>query len=121
MTDPVDATPDRDVASIVVGLFVAAAGLLFLAEPVVDPIALGQLRIRPIGLSVVVLTVGFALGAVVYARRGRRLIAIAHGIGAAGWGLAAAGTALGRGLVLLLGFAVLIGGSVFLVTQARTS
>ena len=110
---------DLDVPSLVVGLFVAAAGVLFLAEPLVDPFQFGSATVRPMALSVVVLTVGFALGAVVYLRRGRRLVGIAHGIGAGGWGLVAAGSAVGSGTALLLGFAVLLGGSVFLVVETR--
>lgn len=114
------AVEDLDVPSLVVGLFVAAAGALFLVEPVVDPLQFGSATVRPMALSVVVLTVGFGLGAVVYLRRGRRLIGIAHGIGAGGWGLVAGGSAVGSGTGLLLGFAVLVGGSIFLVTQTRT-
>lgn len=115
-----DPAADHDYASMVVGVFVAVAGALFLAEPVVDPIALGSVRVRPIALSVVVLSVGFGLGAVVFLRRGDRLIGLAHAIGAGGWALVALGTAFGSGLALLLGLAVLIGGSVFLVVQSRS-
>jgi hypothetical protein len=110
---------DPDYASMVVGTFVGVAGLLFLAEPVVDPVAVGGARIRLIVLSVFVLTAGFALGAGVYLRRGDRLIGIAHAIGAGGWGLVAGATALGSGATLFLGFAVLIGGAVFLVVEVR--
>jgi hypothetical protein len=110
---------DPDYASMVVGTFVGVAGLLFLAEPVVDPVAIGGLRVRMVALSVVVLTVGFAIGAGVYLRRGERLIGLAHAIGAGGWGLVAGATALGSGTGLLLGFAILIGGAVFLVVETR--
>jgi len=110
---------DPDYASMVVGTFVGVAGLLFLAEPVVDPVAVGGAQVRMVALSVVVLTVGFALGAFVYLRRGERLIGLAHAIGAGGWGLVALAPAVGSSLVLFLGFAVLIGGALFLVTQAR--
>jgi len=108
-----------DWPTLVVGLFVACGGVLFLAEPVVDPFRVGSASIRPMAASVVALTVGFALGGVVFVRRGKRLVGIAHGIGAAGWGFVALGSAVGNGTALLLGFAVLLGGSVFLVTQAR--
>lgn len=108
-----------DWPMLVVGLFVACGGGLFLAEPVVGPFQLGSASIRPMAASVVALTIGFALGAVVFFRRGKRLVGIAHGIGAGGWGFVALGSAVGSGTALLLGFAVLLGGSVFLVTQAR--
>jgi hypothetical protein len=117
-TEP-ETTTDWNYGSIVVGLFVAAAGALFLAEPVVDPIAIGSLRVRPVALSIVVLSIGFALGAVVFRRRGQHLVGNAHAIGAGGWGLVAAGTALGSGTALLLGFGVLLGGAVFLIAQTR--
>ncbi|WP_246983905.1 hypothetical protein [Halorientalis marina] len=110
---------DPDYASMVVGTFVGVAGLLFLAEPVVDPVAVGGARVRMIALSVIVLAVGFGLGAGVYLRRGERLIGIAHAIGAGGWGLVALAPAVGSPLVLFLGFAILIGGALFLVAQTR--
>lgn len=108
-----------DWPTLLVGIFVAAAGLLFLAEPVVGPFWIGGASIRPMAASVVVLTVGFALGAVVFLRRGKRLVGIAHGIGAGGWGLVALGSAFGNGSLLLTGFLSLLGGCVFLVVQSR--
>ena len=108
---------DLDYGSILVGLLVGLAGLLFLAEPLVGPLELGGLRVRPVALSTVVLALGFGLGGVVYLRRGRRLIGVAHGVGAVGWGLLAVAPAVGSEVALLLGLAVVIGGSVALFLQ----
>jgi hypothetical protein len=106
-----------DGPSIAVGALVACAGGLFLLEPVLDPVGVFGLAIRPIALSAIVLTSGFGLGAVLYGRRGRRLIGIAHAIGAMGFGLLAGAMALGSQLFLFGGVVVLVGGSAFLLTQ----
>jgi len=110
---------DLDLGPPLVGTFVAVAGVLTLAEPVLGPLALGALRVRPIALGAVVLAVGLSVGSVVFYRRGQRLVAIAHGIGGVGWTGVVAGTALGSGPVLFAGLAVLLGGSVFLVAETR--
>ena len=106
------------MAPLVVGALVALAGVLFLLEPLVGPIPLFGVPTPPFVLSAAVLALGFGLGAAVYLRRGRRLVGIAHAIGADGFGLVVSGTALGSGLAFFLGVAVLVGGSVFLVSQS---
>ena len=112
---------EADVPSFVVGVLVACAGGLFLVEPVVGPVDVLGTPIRPIALSAIVLTVGFALGAVLYGRRRYRLIGAAHAIGAVGFGLFAGTIAVGSQLLLFGGVVVLVGGSAFLVAQtART-
>lgn len=106
-----------DAPSIVVGVLLACAGGLFLLEPVLDPLRVFGTAIRPIALSAIVLTTGFGLGAILYGRRGRRLIAVAHAIGAIGFGLLAGAMALGSQFFLFGGVVVLVGGSAFLVAQ----
>lgn len=102
-----------------VGVLVGLSGLLFLLTPVVDPIPVGGLTASPVALSAVVLTVAFALGTVVFARRGRGLFAMAHGIFAVAWALLVAGPLLGNGALLLAGVVVLVAGVGFLVSQSR--
>jgi hypothetical protein len=106
-----------DWGSVAVGSLVGLAGLCFLAEPVVGPLAVGGLRIRPIALSTLFLALGFGLGGVVYLRRGQWLIGVAPAVGAVGWGLLALAPAVGSGTALVLGLAVVVGGSVALVVQ----
>lgn len=106
-----------DPPSFVVGALVACAGALFLVEPVVDPLAIFGVTVRPIALSAIVLTTGFALGALLYRRRGYRLIAIAHGVGAVGFAFLASAIAVGSQLLLFGGVVILVGGSAFLVAQ----
>jgi hypothetical protein len=110
---------DVDLGPPLVGTFVAVAGALTLAEPVVGPVVVGPLRVRPIALGAAVLAAGLSLGSVVFYRRGQRLVAIAHAIGGVGWIGVVAGTALGSGVVLFAGLAVLLGGSLFLVAETR--
>lgn len=112
-------TGERDVdpAPLAVGALVGLAGLLFLLEPVVDPIPVLGTPTPPFVLSGAVLTIGFGLGAAVYLRRGRQLIGLAHAVGAGGFGLLVGATALGSGTVLVAGVAVLAGGCAFLVSQ----
>ncbi|MFC6757277.1 MULTISPECIES: hypothetical protein [Haloarcula] len=102
-----------------VGSLVGLAGILFLAAPVVAPVPIGGLRVSPVALSAVVLTAGFALGTVVFALRGRRLFAMAHGVFAVAWALLVAGPLFGNGDLLLAGVVVLVAGVGFLVSQAR--
>lgn len=112
-------TTERDIdpASFAVGTLVGLAGVLFLLEPVAGPIRVFGVATPLFVLSAAVLATGFGLGAVVYLRRGHRLIGLAHAVGAGGFGLVVSATALGSGVVLLLGIAVLVGGCVFLVSQ----
>lgn len=107
-----------DLASVIVGGFVALAGVLFLLEPLVGQIPVFGVPTPAFVLSASVLTIGFGFGAVVYYRRGHRLFGLAHAVGAGGFGLVVGGTAVGSGSVLMLGVAVLVGGSAFLVSRS---
>ncbi|MHC3379997.1 hypothetical protein [Haloarcula sp. H-GB5] len=113
------ATLDFELGPVAVGTLVGLSGLLFLLTPVVEPFAVGSLRVSPVALSAVVLTLGFTLGTVVFARRGRRLFAIAHGVFAVAWALLVLGPLLGREALLLAGVIVLVAGAGFLVSQSR--
>ncbi|EMA22219.1 hypothetical protein [Haloarcula argentinensis] len=113
------ATLDFEPGPVAVGTLVGLSGLLFLLTPVVEPVAVGSLQVSTVALSAVVLTLGFALGTVVFARRGRRLFAIAHGVFAVAWALLVLGPLLGREALLLAGVVVLVAGAGFLVSQSR--
>jgi membrane protein HdeD len=117
-TTPTDSI-DVDPPSALVGVLVGAGGLCFLLEPVIDPVSIFGTAIRPIALSAIFLTVGFGIGAVLYARRAARLIAIAHAVAAGGFGLLAAAMGVGSQLLLFGGVLLLVAGSAFLITQAR--
>ena len=108
---------DLDPAPLVVGTLVGLAGVLFVLEPVVEPISVFGTPTPPFVLSGAVLAIGFGLGAAAYLRRGRRLIGLAHAVGAGGFGLLVGATALGSGTVLVAGVAVLAGGCAFLIGQ----
>jgi hypothetical protein len=95
------------------------AGLFFLAEPFVDPVRIGALRIRLVALSGIALAVGLDLGAVVFYRRGQRTAALAHGVAGLGWTLVAVGPFLGGGSLLVAGVLVVIAGALFLAGEAR--
>ena len=109
-----------DAGPVAVGAVVALAGVLFLAEPFVDPLSLGGARVPVSVLSFIALAVGLDLGALVFYRRGQRTAALAHGVAGAGWTLLVAGPLLGSALLLWLGVAVVVGGAVFLVAETRT-
>jgi hypothetical protein len=113
------ATLDLEPGPVAVGILVGLSGLLFLLTPVVEPVAVGSLQVSTVALSAVVLTLGFALGTVVFARRGRRLFAIAHGVFAVAWALLVLGPLLGQEALLLAGVVVLVAGAGFLVSQSR--
>ncbi|AUG46564.1 hypothetical protein BVU17_03150 [Haloarcula taiwanensis] len=113
------ATLDLEPGPVAVGILVGLSGLLFLLTPVVEPVAVGSLQVSTVALSAVVLTLGFALGTVVFAHRGQRLFAIAHGIFAVAWALLVLGPLLGQEALLLAGVVVLVAGAGFLVSQSR--
>ena len=102
-----------------VGSLVGAAGLLFLLEPFVGPVPVGDLGVRPVALSAVVLALGLGLGAIVFYRRGRRLFAFAHGVFGVAWAGVVLGTATGSGAVLVGGVVLVVAGCGFLVGQSR--
>jgi hypothetical protein len=110
---------DLDPGPLVTGGFVGLAGLLFLLQPVVGPVALGALRVQPVALSAVALALGLGIGAVVYLRRGKRLVGGAHAVGAVGWGGIVLGTAAGNGTILLGAILVLVGGMLALAYESR--
>ncbi|QLH76224.1 hypothetical protein HZS55_02395 [Halosimplex rubrum] len=115
MTDALDLEPGPAAVGTLVGL----AGLTFLLEPVVGPVPVGGLRVRPVALSAAVLAAALVLGAVVFYRRGRRLFALAHGVFGLAWTGIVLGTATGSGSLLLGGVLVLIAGCGFLASRAR--
>jgi hypothetical protein len=104
---------DFEAGPVAVGSLVGLAGLLFLLAPV----PVGGLTVSPVALSAVTLTAGFALGTVVFALRGRRLFAMAHGVFAVAWALLVAGPLFGNGDLLLAGVVVLVAGVGFLMSQ----
>jgi hypothetical protein len=106
-----------DPGSWAVGGLVGLAGALFLAEPYVGVLAAGGVRARPVALSALVLAAAFAVGGVVFLRRGRRLVGLAHAGGAVAWGLVVAGTAAGNGLLLVAGVVAVAALSAFLVER----
>lgn len=100
-----------DPAPLILAACVGVGGALFLAEPVVDPIAVGSLELRAVVLSAVVIAGGLLFGSGVYLRRGKRLLGVAHAVGGVGWTLVVLGTLLGQGDLLLVGMAVLVVGA----------
>jgi hypothetical protein len=108
-----------DAASAAVGCCIGVGGVLFLAEPFVDPFAVGGTRVPAVFLSVVVVAAGLLFGAVVFLRRGLTRVGLAHAVAGGGWGLVVLGTLGASGPLLFAGFAVLVGGSVGLVAVAR--
>ena len=67
----------------------------------------------------VALAAGMAVGAVVYLRRGKRLVGGAHAVGAVGWGSIVLGTAIANGPILLGGVVVLVVGMLALAVESR--
>jgi hypothetical protein len=112
---------DVELGPAAVGVLVGLAGLLYLVTPVVqpNPIPVGSVAVSTVVLSAAVLAVGFTLGAVVFARRGHRLFALAHAVFAVAWALLVVGPLVGSSGVLLAGVVVLVAGVGFLMSQSR--
>ncbi|WP_302081901.1 hypothetical protein [Salinibaculum rarum] len=108
---------ELDPAPLVVGAFMALAGVLFLAQPLVQPIVVGGVDVPIAAVSFVVLAFALDLGAVLFYWQGDSTAAMVHGVAGLGWTLLVVGTALGGGLLWLLGLAVVVGGAVFLFVE----
>jgi len=113
------APADLDPGPLATGLLVGVAGVLFLLQPVVEVVALGALRVRPVALSALVLAVGLWVGTAVYLARGKRLVGGAHAVGAVGWSGIVLGTATGNGSLLLGAVVVLVVGMIGLAVESR--
>ena len=108
-----------DYGPVVVGLVVGLAGLCFLLEPVVDPFAVGDFRIRPVAVSAVLLALGLDVGAFVFLRRGRRLVGLAHAIGGVGFTALVVAVAIDSGTLAVSAVLVRGGGMLFLAWETR--
>jgi len=108
---------ELDPAPLVVGGFMALAGLLFLAEPFVQPIPIDGVPVPIAALSFVTLALALDLGAILFYWQGERTAAIAHGVAGLGWTLVIFGPMLGSNALWLLGLAVVVGGAVFLFVE----
>jgi len=82
--DVAPTTSRLDVVPVVVGGCIGLGGLLFLAEPFVDPVPVAGVRLLAVLLSVFVVAAGLLFGCAVYLRRGKRRIGLAHGVGGVG-------------------------------------
>jgi hypothetical protein len=110
---------DLDPVSVVVGTIVGLAGILLLLQPSIRVVDVFGTRVPTFVLSAGVLSLGFAVGAPVYLRRGYRLRGIAHAVGAAGFGALFFAAGFGSLALLWLGLAVVLGGVLFLVAETR--
>ncbi|MDZ7745405.1 MAG: hypothetical protein U5K28_02365 [Halobacteriales archaeon] len=110
---------ELDSVSIVVGTIVGIAGLLLFLQPTVRVIDVFGTQIPTFVLSSGVLSLGFAVGAPAYLRRGYWLRGIAHAIGAVGFGGLFFAAGFGSLLLLWTGLAVIIGGVLFLAAESR--
>ena len=108
---------ELDPAPAVVGSFMALAAVLFLAQPFVAPIPVGGVEVPIAAFSFVVLALALDLGALLFYWQGESTAAMVHGVAGLGWTLLVAGTALGGGLLWLVGLAVVVGGAVFLFVE----
>ncbi|MWG35112.1 hypothetical protein GQS65_11540 [Halomarina oriensis] len=102
---------------LVVGVFVAVAGVLLLIQPAVRSVTVFGVEAPPFVLAPAPLSLGLAIGTVGFFRRGERTVALAHGIGAVGFGAMFLATGIGGPTVLWFGIAVVLGGAVFLVVD----
>lgn len=110
---------DLDPGPLLVGSVVGLAGLLLFLQPSIRTLPVFGREMPLFVLSVGVLSLGLALGAVLYFQRGQRLVWIAHAVGAVGFGLLFAGSGVGSLLFVWLGLAVVLGGVVFLAAESR--
>ncbi|WP_135821344.1 hypothetical protein [Halostella litorea] len=107
-----------DPAGVAVGTVVGLAGLLFLADPYVGAVRVGGVTVRPFVLSAGVLGVGFALGAALFGRQGRRTAARIHAVGAVAWLALFAGASVGSPTLVVAGVVLVAAGALTLGAEA---
>ena len=112
-----DRLRELDFWPVAGGVLVGLAGLFFLLEGVVEPVPVGRFRVRPVALSALLLALGLDLGAVVFLKRGRRLIGLAHAIGGAGFSALVIAVAIDSGTLAVSAVIVLGGGVLFLTYE----
>lgn len=110
---------DLDPVSVVVGTIVGVAGVLLILQTSVRVVNVFGTRVPTFVLSAGVLSLGFAVGAPAYLRRGYRLRGIGHAVGAVGFGALFFAAGFGNLALLWLGLAVVLGGVLFLVAESR--
>lgn len=103
---------DLEPGPALVGVVVAVAGVLFIAQPFVDPVVVDGRRVPLFVLSGVTLGLGLSLGAVVFARRGQPLAAVVHGVTGAGFLALLGGVLVGGPVVVYLGLAAVLAAAV---------
>lgn len=107
-------------APLVVGCCLALAAGLFLAEPFVAPIPVGDVNVPVGAISFVVFALALNVGAVLFYWQGERTAALAHGVAGLGWTLLMLGPALGSLSLWLLGLStVIVGAAVLFVEMGR--
>lgn len=104
-------------APLVVGGFMALAGLLFVANPFLAPVPVDGVDVPVVAFSFVALAVALDFGALLFYWQGELTAAKVHGIAGVGWTLVVVGPALGSGPLWIAGLVVVIAGAVFLVSR----
>jgi hypothetical protein len=110
-----DSAPLIIVACLGVGL------VLFLADPLVDPITVSGTAVELGVLAAVVFAVGLFVGSGIYIRKGKRRLGLVHAAGSLGWLLLVVGTAFSNRTALVAGGGVLLLGALSLVVMTWRS
>lgn len=101
---------DLDPAALVIVGGLGAGIGLFLLDPFVDPVRAAGTQLELRTLSSFVFAVGLLAGSGVYARQGKRSLAMVHGLGGSGWVLLALGAVLAEDTLLVAGALALVAG-----------
>lgn len=107
-----------DPAPLVILSTLGLGAGLVLAGPLVDPITVSETEIELPLVAMAVFALGLLVGGGVYARRGNRRLGSIHIVGALGWLLFVAGTALSNATALVVGIGVLVASTVSLIVLA---
>lgn len=118
-TDPGSLAQRLDPLGVAVGSVVGLAGVLFLAQPYLGRVPVGDARIPAFVLAAGVLGLGFAVGAVGFFARGRARLGAGHAVGALAWLALFVGASVGSQVVVLGGVVVVIAGALFLADALR--
>lgn len=113
-------THDRpDPLGVAVGSVVGVAGMLFLAQPFVGDVRVGGAPIPAFVLSAGVLGLGFGIGAIGFARRGRGRLSAGHAVGALAWLALFVGGSVGSEVLVVAGVVLIVAGALALADSLR--
>jgi hypothetical protein len=117
----VDERDDATLAPLVIVGGLGTGLALFLADPLVDPIGVGETELALRNVSAFVFAVGLFAGSGIYLRDGNRPLGAVHALAALGWVLLGVGEMRSNDALFAVGSGALVIGAIALIVLVRRS